>query len=76
MNNITIVDPSHFVLCSFRYRACFSYWIIIVRLNEVLLAKVHDQVQNNKSLSWYLMEIPDYGFYQDLHEMASHLRLQ
>ena len=31
MNNITTVDPSHFVLCSFRYRACFSNWIIIVR---------------------------------------------
>uniref|UniRef100_A0A1X7VSI2 Uncharacterized protein n=1 Tax=Amphimedon queenslandica TaxID=400682 RepID=A0A1X7VSI2_AMPQE len=32
------------------------------------LAKVYDQVENNKSPSWYLRGIPDYGFYQDLHK--------
>ena len=33
-----------------------------------MLAKVYDQVQNDKSPSWYLRGIPDYGFYQDLHK--------
>ena len=45
----------------------FPNGLLLYGLNEELLAKVFDQVQNNKS-PWYLRGIPDYGFYQDLHK--------
>ena len=37
-------------------------------LNEELLASVYDQVLNKKNiLCWQLKDVPDIGFYQELH---------
>jgi hypothetical protein len=46
----------------------FPSGLLSYGLNEELLAKVFDQVQNNESPSWHLRGIPDYGFYKDLHQ--------
>ena len=46
----------------------FPSGLLSYGLNEDLLAEVFHQVQNDKSPSWCLRGIPDYGFYQDLHQ--------
>ena len=49
----------------------FPLELLAYGLNEKLLMEAFSQVENaedEKSLSWYIRGIPDYGFYQDLHE--------
>ena len=45
----------------------FPNGLLSFGLNEALLTEVFDQVENDKSPSWCLREVPDYGFYQDMH---------
>ena len=47
----------------------FPVDLLVYGLNEDLLMKVFHQMQNEEyPLAWYIRGIPDYGFYQDLHQ--------
>ena len=59
---------SFLINCMLGVGPVFPSGLLSYGLNEDLLAEVFHQVQNDKSPSWCLRGIPDYGFYQDLHQ--------